>query len=94
MRFVVQEGSNSGHCCFDYTVVDTARIRKHPEGYDMPPIDGQSHYETVCECFRQGEAEVICAALNAFPAERIDVWTDEIHQSGIQLVVHPGVTLV
>lgn len=46
-RYEVQPGSDSGHCCFEYTVVDTRF-----EGI------------TVCECFEEGDALLVCKALN------------------------------
>lgn len=59
MRFKVVKGSQSAHCCFDYTVVDTTK----------PVMIGGKHfekqYEEVCECFERADAELICSALNA-----------------------------
>jgi len=58
-RFIVVAGSQTAHCCFDATVVDT----------DKPTMIGGKHYnneyEPVCECFEVGDAERIAAALNA-----------------------------
>ena len=54
-RFEVREGSQSCHCCFDYTVVDTTK-----------PEDYEDHCHTMCECFDKEEAEQIAAALNVF----------------------------
>jgi hypothetical protein len=57
-RYKVVEDSQSGHCCFDYTVVDTTR----PE-----MIGGEQykdHFEAVCECFDREDADLICSALN------------------------------
>lgn len=57
-RYRVVNGSQSGHCCFDATVVDTSN----------PVIIGGEHfdnqYESVCECFNISDAEKICTALN------------------------------
>jgi len=47
--FVVLTGSDSAHCCFEFTVVE-----KTGEGC-----------KTVCECFDLEDAARICAALNA-----------------------------
>lgn len=53
-RYQVVEGSQSAHCCFEATVVDTTK----PTGYN-----GQ--FEQVCECFEVSDARTICDALNA-----------------------------
>ena len=59
-RYKVLEGSESGHCCFEATVVDT-----------MKPlfICGEPKCEQVCECFALADAERICLAMNNY--ERI-----------------------
>ena len=58
-RYKVVEGSQSSHCCFSCTVVDTTR----------PVIIKGEHYENlyepVCETFYAEDAEMICEALNA-----------------------------
>ena len=51
MRYKVIEGSNSGHCCFDYSVIDTDK--------NTPFEDGR-----ICETFYKPEADLICNALN------------------------------
>lgn len=57
-QYVAIKGSASGHCCFDWTVVDTAK----------PLIIGGKRYkdesESVCECFDKESADLIAAALN------------------------------
>jgi hypothetical protein len=57
-RYKVVEGSQSDHCCFYWTVVDTTR----------PVVIGETHwkgmYEAVCECFKWEDADNICASLN------------------------------
>lgn len=59
VRYKVVDGSQSAHCCFVATVVDTSR----------PVIINGQHYkgefEPVCECFDEADAGMICAALNA-----------------------------
>lgn len=62
MRYRVVEGSQSGHCCFDFTVVDTDR----PEIIGGKPyvVDGVPHYEAICECFGREDADAIAAAMN------------------------------
>lgn len=58
-RFKVVKGSQSAHCCFDFTVVDTA----------IPFLIGGEQYEgrfeEVCECFEEKDAELIARALNS-----------------------------
>lgn len=64
MRYHVIEGSQSGHCCFDATVVDTSK----PEivnGEHYKDREGRFRYEIVCECFSMEDAQLICDALNA-----------------------------
>lgn len=59
MRYMISMGSNSGHCCFEATVVYTSRIqRMGRDGCDPT-------YDTVCECFSEDDAIMICDALNA-----------------------------
>jgi hypothetical protein len=57
-RYKAIDGSQSCHCCFDATVVDTTR----------PVMIGGEHYagqfESICECFEMGEAERIASAMN------------------------------
>ena len=66
-RYAIYKGSQSGHCCFEATVVDTTKPKiiggKHYR--DSEESGGQYHYEAVCECFDMVDAERICAALNA-----------------------------
>lgn len=62
MRYEIREGSQSYHCCFEWTVVDT----------DKPVMIGGKQYvgstglqfEAICECWDKAEAEFICAAIN------------------------------
>lgn len=58
-RYIVVKGSQTGHCCFDATVVDTTR----PEMIGGKQYQGQ--FEPVCECFETSDADRIAAALNA-----------------------------
>jgi len=62
-RYKVVEGSQSCHCCFDATVIDTTKPsmigEKQFEGKNGPQFD------SVCECFEVEDANIICAALNA-----------------------------
>lgn len=58
MRYKIVEDSQSWHCCFSYTVVDTTK----------PVMIGGKHFrdqfEEVCECFEEDDARMICDALN------------------------------
>lgn len=58
-KYAVRDHSQSGHCCFVATVVDTTK----------PEIIGgeqfEDHCEAICECFTRAEADLIAAVLNA-----------------------------
>jgi hypothetical protein len=58
-RFVVLKESQSGHCCFDYTVVDTDR----PD-LTFATVLPQPRYEALCETFDREQADAIAAAMN------------------------------
>lgn len=63
-RYEVRDGSESAHCCFQSTVVDTSKPEFiGGEHYKHP--GGQYAYKAVCECFSEDDAEKICSALNA-----------------------------
>lgn len=53
-RYQVVRESQSGHCCFVATVVDTATPLEWPEG----------EFKSVCECFELKDARKIAKALN------------------------------
>lgn len=55
-RYKVVEGSESAHCCFEYTVVDTETIEHE--------LTSRIYYKAMCECFDKEEAETIAQALN------------------------------
>ena len=57
-RYKVVDGSQSAHCCFDSTVVDTTK----PVMIGGRQYKGQ--FEAVCECFEPADAETIAAVLN------------------------------
>lgn len=54
-RYKVVSGSQSSHCCFEWTVVDTAK--------PLPYGDGL--FEPLCECWEKADADLIAAGLNA-----------------------------
>lgn len=57
-RYQVIEGSQSYHCCFECTVVDTTKpVMIHGEHYN-------NQYEPLCETFGRADADLICLALN------------------------------
>ncbi len=63
-RYAIYTGSQSAHCCFDATVVDTTK----PDmigGKHYKDSSGQLHYESVCECFSEEDAQLVRDALNA-----------------------------
>lgn len=57
-RYKAVEGSESGHCCFEATVVDTQA--PHPAFANDP--------DWVCECYDMATAQKIADALNAAEA--------------------------
>jgi hypothetical protein len=62
-RFKVTNESQSGHCCFGFTVVDTTKpVMYHGKHY-------KGRFETLCECFEEDSANLICKALNAVTAD-------------------------
>ncbi|QGH72604.1 MAG: hypothetical protein [Myoviridae sp. ctThM1] len=54
-RYQVKKGSESGHCCFEASVIDT---------HDSFNIGENVHYTCICECEDYTTAEWIAAALN------------------------------
>lgn len=57
-RYLVVEGSQSGHCCFDFTVVDSSEpLMLNGEHY-------KNRFKQVCECFYEEDARMIADALN------------------------------
>lgn len=59
-RYKVVKGSQSCHCCFEATVVDTT---KPLEQY--PGMQGLPEFDSVCECMDMESAELVCDALNS-----------------------------
>jgi hypothetical protein len=51
-RFQVVDGSDSGHCCFEVSVIDTSR-----------PKNGRLS-QCVCECLEEEDAKLIARLLN------------------------------
>ncbi len=72
-RYAIYLGSQSLHCCFDATVVDTTRPHIIcGEHYKDSGPDGQYHYDAVCECFSVKDAELVCEALNTLDSKQQD----------------------
>lgn len=57
MRYEIVEGSQTGHCCFVATIIDTYTNR------NLYPKDLE--HNALCECMDVDDAQKICAALNA-----------------------------
>jgi hypothetical protein len=75
MRYQIYNGSQSRHCCFEYTVVDTTKpdMIGGKQYKDPSCAGGQYHYETICECFSHEDAVIVCKALNSVDQKRFDV---------------------
>jgi len=52
-RYKIIPESVSNHCCFKYTIIDTKQIEPF-----------RKHNVTMCECFEEDQAKIICDALN------------------------------
>lgn len=63
-RYQKRPGSQSDHCCFDFTVVDTTKPVMLPGGSHYEDSNGPQ-YEQVCECFCEEDADRIIACVNA-----------------------------
>lgn len=63
-RFKAIKGSQTAHCCFEATVIDTTKPHMDFEG---KPMDW---FTEVCECFDMASAETIAAALNLVEEDR------------------------
>lgn len=77
MRYQSIDKSQSGHCCFEATVVDTTK----PEivnGEHYRDREGRFRYEIVCECFSMKDAQLICDALNAKDAMELPELEGEV----------------
>lgn len=65
-RYIIQKGSNSEHCCFSHTVVDTTKPCLRYDGIQYLTPKGEPEYDPVCECFDIEEADLVCTALNNY----------------------------
>lgn len=64
-RYQIIELSQSAHCCFGYTVVDTENPSYIGDQLYIDHRTGGVRYEAVCECFSEEDANLICNALNS-----------------------------
>jgi hypothetical protein len=69
LRYLVVEDSQSAHCCFEATVVDSHR----PDDYENFEGEVVQRYEAICECFSEEQARLVADALNATASTRWDV---------------------
>lgn len=57
-RYTVEKGSDSGHCCFQWSVIDTSIV------LGVHVSNDNYYYKCVCECCDEEDAENICNLLN------------------------------
>ena len=55
MKYKVVEGSESSHCCFKATVINTSKKNKY-----------SGNQKAICECFDKEDAKLITEALNKY----------------------------
>ena len=62
-RYKIIKGSQTAHCCFEYSIVDTEKpvMFKRTDGTVYHYND---EYEVICECFEYCDAVLIAARLN------------------------------
>ena len=58
-RYIIEEDSASGHCCFGYSILDTHRKEEYTKA------DGSPYYICVAECFYKEDAVNIVNTLNS-----------------------------
>ena len=51
MRYIVQEGSVSGHCCFEFTIIDTKKDSNIGECFEKEDA------ELICNALNEMEDE-------------------------------------
>lgn len=61
-RYRVIDGSVSNHCCFEYTVVDSAVEMSDYNHYYLSKYG--YIFEVLAECYTKEDAERVCDALN------------------------------
>ncbi len=67
-RYHLHKGSDSSHCCFACSVIDTQPQKNHGplNDYRLDFENGIPQFEAVCECMNEDDAQRICDALNRF----------------------------
>ena len=70
IRYAIFVGSQSGHCCFSATVVDTTKPTMIGDKHFHDC--GQYFYDPVCECFDMADAEKVCNALNVLQKQSLN----------------------
>jgi hypothetical protein len=79
-RYKIVDESQSVHCCFSKTVVDTTRpVMIHGEHHD-------DKYEAMCECIDEDAAPVICDALNAADRFRWIPVSERLPDQGVRVL--------
>lgn len=63
-RYIIHHHSQSGHCCFEYTVLDSTKPEMISDEH-YRNTDGFLQYEAVCETFDLETATLVRDALNA-----------------------------
>ena len=59
MKYEIRKGSQSAHCCFQYTVVDTTTPLLKSTGEPILDSHGKPAFREICECFdREGAAQI------------------------------------
>lgn len=62
-RYAIIPGSDSGHCCFEFTVVDMYNSKEQTYTYTYKD-EKYWEYAVMCECFDLESASKVCEALN------------------------------
>lgn len=69
-RYEIREGSQTAHCCFEATIVDTAQpVRLSIDGELYAP-NGEQQYANICELLDRDYAQMICDALNFYESHK------------------------
>ena len=63
-RFKLVEKSASGHCCFEYSILDKENPQTRVDGSAIVDEDGEPYYHIVCETYDKVYAEMILSVLN------------------------------
>lgn len=58
-RYQIMNKSITAHCCFSHTIMDTTKPQDYSDEFG-------EHFDPVCECFSEEDAQLVCQALNQF----------------------------